>query len=118
MKVLPKSPPRKFRVGRDGAVEIFDCGSICLEPDQQVTFTTPDGGAYDVARKDWGFYATPSLEGRLPDHGLRPVLARNAAGRSYVLLVEHGHETAFQAYLEQEGMTVVRWLDSDPDPGP
>ena len=115
MRIDRKSPPRRFRVGRDAAVEMSDCGTIRLEPDEQVTFVTPDGAEYDVARKEWGFYATPSLEGRLPEHGLRPLLVRNAAGRSYVLLVERGREAALRRYLEAEAMRILRWLDEDPE---
>ncbi|MCR9221866.1 MAG: hypothetical protein NXI21_16700 [Alphaproteobacteria bacterium] len=104
-------PPRRFRVGRDGAIELSECARIALQPDEQVTFTTPAGGEYDVARKDWGFYATPSLNGRLPAHGLRPALCANAAGQLYLLLVETGCEEAFHAYLDGEAMRVLLWLD-------
>ncbi len=116
MKVSPTSPPRRFKTGRKADVEISDCGTIALTPDEQVTFITPDGGEFDVARKDWGFYATPSLEARLPNHGLRPLLARNTAGRSFILLVETGRETQLEAYLAREEMRILRWLDTDPEP--
>ncbi len=103
-------PVRTFRAGAH--MEMKDCGRIALDPDEQVTFTTPSGGEHDVARKDWGFYTTASLNARLPEHCLHPVLARNAAGRWYLLLVERGHEVAFRAYLDREGMTLVCWMDN------
>lgn len=115
MRFAPKTPPRRFTVGKTRDIEISDCGCIHLEPDEQVTFTTPDGGEYDVARKDWGFYATPSLESRLPKFGLRPALARNAAGQTFILLVEAGKEGAFARYLEDEAMHLIRWLDTGLD---
>lgn len=111
MEIDRKTPPRRFTVGREGAITIADCAAIALAPDEQVTFTTPSGGEYDVARKDWGFYATPSLNGRLPAHGLRPALCVNVAGQLYLLLREDGHEGAFEAYLEAEGIRVLVWLD-------
>jgi len=112
MNISPKDPPRPFRVGADGAIEMRDCGSIALAPDDQVTFTTPDGGEFDVARKAWGFYATPSLNGRLPAHGLRPALCGNPAGQLYLLLVETGSEAAFERYLAEQKMHVLCWLDA------
>ena len=113
MKFALREPPRKFEVGNAVRFMMSDCGSIALEPDEQVTLTTPAGGEYDVARKDWGFYATPSLNGRLLDFGLRAVLIRNVVtGRYFVLLVEHGRETAFEAYMRQESLEVIAWLDS------
>jgi hypothetical protein len=90
-----------------------DCGRVELEPDEQLTFTTPDGAEYDVARKSWGFYATPSLNGRLREFGLRGVLVRNRIGRYFVLLVERGHEDEFESYRALEELDVIAWLDSD-----
>lgn len=112
MEFTQKDPPRRFRVGADGAIEMADCGSLALSPDEQVTFTTPAGGEFDVARKAWGFYATPSLNGRLPAHGLKPALCRNPAGQLYLLLVETGQEAAFERYLAEQEMDVLCWLDA------
>jgi hypothetical protein len=93
--------------------EMSDCGALSLEPDEQVTFVTADGGEYDVARKEWGFYATPSLNGRLSRFGLRAVLVRNRlTDRYFVLLVDRGREPEFADYLARESCDVVTWLDS------
>lgn len=113
MKFEPKEPPRRFAVGNAVRFEMKDCGTVRLDADEQVTFTTGSGAEYDVARKDWGFYATPSLNGRLEQFGLRGVLIRNrGTGRYFVLLVERGHEPAFDAYCVQENLAIVAWLDS------
>jgi hypothetical protein len=113
MKFDPKDPPRRFTVGNDVRFEMADCGTVALGPDEQVTFVTEAGGQYDVARKEWGFYATPSLNGRLAAFGLRAVLIRNRlTDRYFVLMVERGHEPAFDAYLAQESCDVIAWLDS------
>ena len=113
MKFAPKDPPRRFKVGNAVKFDMKDCGSLALEHDEQVTFTTEGGAEYDVARKDWGFYATPSLNGRLEQFGLRGVLIKNrGTGRYFVLLVEKGRERAFDAYCEQENLAVISWLDT------
>ncbi len=114
MKLHEIQPPRTFTVGRSGnAMVISDCGRVDLRPDEMVVFTTPGGGEYDVVRKDWGFYATPSLNGRLRDHGLRGVLIRNPHGKAYLLLVERGREAEFEDYMRRDQLHVVAWLDSD-----
>jgi hypothetical protein len=77
-----------------------------------VTFLTEDGGEYDLTRKEWGFYATPSLNGRLAGFNLRAVLVKNRVHRFFVLLVERGKEDAFNRYVRQEPLTIVTWLDS------
>jgi hypothetical protein len=113
MRFEPKDPPRTFTVGNSVQFEIKDCGNVYLNPDEQVTFVTEAGAEYDVAAKDWGFYATPSLNGRLQQFGLRGVLIRNrGTGRYFVLLVGQGQEAAFDAYCRQENLAVITWLDN------
>lgn len=113
MKFEAKNPPRRFTVGNSVKFDMLDCGEVRLKPDEQLTFKTPSGAEYDIAAKDWGFYATPSLNGRLEQFGLRGVLIRNRdTGRYFVLLVERGHEPQFDAYCAQENLAVIAWLDN------
>ena len=111
MKMNPKNPPRKFRVGEHKQIEISDCASIELSADEQVTFVTPSGKEYDVARKSWGFYATPSVNGRLVKQGFKTALVKNAFGQCYVMLVEPEKMEDFKKYIQQENSQVVEWLD-------
>jgi SAM-dependent methyltransferase len=115
MKLVVNDPPRTFATGRGAPIEIRDVAHIALEPDEQVTFTTPAGCEYDVTRKSWGFYATPSLNGRLLNFNLRAAIARGPAAKYYVFLVERGREPDFERYLAAEQNTLVRWLDNDAD---
>ena len=104
---------RKYQVGLGAVkIDITDSGSILLAPDEQVTFTTERGGQYDVTRKSWGFFATPSLNGRLPKFNLRPVLIK-ARERYFVLLVERGCEEGFDKYVRDHGYLIALWLDED-----
>jgi hypothetical protein len=110
VKVRRRSPARRFPAGE---VEIDHVADVALEPDEQVTFVASSGSELDVVRKSWGYYATSSLNGRLPAHGLRAVLVRGADGRAWLLLVESGLEADFDRYREQQGLEVLIWLDSD-----
>ena len=113
MRFTQKLPPRRFTVGNIIKLEMSDCGTLALAPDEQVTLVTESGAEFDVARKDWGFYATPSLNGRLQSFGLRGVLIRNTLTSCYfVLLVERGREDAFSTYMARESLEIVAWLDS------
>lgn len=114
MRVTPIDPPRVFEVGQPGRrIRMKDTARIALEPDEQVTFVAESGAKYDVARKSWGFYATPSLNARLVQFGFRAALVKSPSARFYVLLVERGKEAEFQRYLEVEDLFVVCWLDGD-----
>lgn len=113
MKIDVTAPPRAFMVGRRASVELKDCGRIALGSEELVTFVTPAGGEFDVTAKSWGFHATPSTNARLARFGLRTVLVLNSKGHLFVLLVERGQEAGFQAYIDDEQLRVLAWLDDD-----
>lgn len=112
MKFNAAVPPREFSVGSAG-ITLKDCGQLALEADEQVTLVTPYGAEYDVARKSWGFYATPSVNGRLRRFGWKTALVRGADGRAYVMLVEEACESMFREYLGAEKHRLLCWLDDD-----
>ena len=115
MNIYPQKPARIFKVGKpENKIVMKDCGKIILEPDEQITFKTESGAEYDLARKDWGFYSTPSLNGRLSSFGLRGVLIKNReTARFFVLLVEKGKEVLFDKYCKLENLAVISWLDCE-----
>jgi hypothetical protein len=86
---------------------------MALADDEQITFVTDSGTQYDVVRKRWGYYATPSLSHRLAGFNLHAVLAKNRLGKYFILLVERGCEASFEDYIGKEQMHIVSWLDSD-----
>jgi len=111
MKHQLKDTPRKFQVGSDGSICISDWGKVLLAPDDMISFTTPSGRDYDVVAKDWGFYATPSLNGRLKKQGFKTALVRNEQGQVYVMLVEIDRLQDFENYLRATVQHRLEWLD-------
>ena len=111
MRVKPTEPPRKFGVGLRGDIILTDCAHIELDANEQVTFLSPDGNEYDVVRKPWGYYATPSINGRLRDNGYRTALVENSNGRFYIMLVEESQLSEFEQYCLDDEQRVVEWLD-------
>ena len=118
MRFESVDPPREFEVGRHGA-RLRHAGDAHLEPDEVLTLKTESGTEVDLTRKSWGYYGSPSLNGRLRDFSLRAALAMGVpredeeAPRMYLMLVEEGKEDEFERYLDKEEMRVVAWLDSD-----
>ena len=113
MKFEVKKPPRIFEVGDRNKISIADCAELDLEPNEQVTFKTASGAEYDVTRKEWGFYATPSTNGRLKRFGWRTALVMSPRGQYYIFLMEPGKQAEFDSYLNEEGHSVVKWLDDE-----
>tara|TARA_Y100000588_G_scaffold392671_1_gene505457 strand:+ start:2980 stop:3336 length:357 start_codon:yes stop_codon:yes gene_type:complete len=114
MKTDFSTEPRKFWSDQAKTIEISDYGKIKLEPNEMISFQTCDGKEYDVARKSWGFYATPSVNSRLKNEGFKTALVNNSKGQLYIMLVEKGKMDDFHAYLEKEANEVVEWLDEKP----
>jgi hypothetical protein len=113
MKITSVDPPREYECGFDIKRTIRDCARVELKADEQITLLADSGAEYDVTRKNFGFYATPSTNSRLARFGLRTAIARNRLGQLFILLVESGKEPLFDLYLGEEKMQLVTWLDTD-----
>ncbi|MBN2735003.1 MAG: hypothetical protein JXQ82_09135 [Methanomicrobiaceae archaeon] len=113
MKIIPITPPREFEVGfPEHRQTLKDCAHIELDPDEQVTLKTDEGNEFDIVKKDWGFYATPSLNSRLLKYNLHAALCKNRIDNYFILLVEDGKQETFLEYLNLEKMEIIMWLDS------
>jgi hypothetical protein len=109
MKIIKNKPPRKFKPNK--SIVLKDCGKIYLEPNEQVTFVTKKKQEYDVCKKDWGFYATPSINGRLKSFNFKTALIKNITSKKiYLFLIEEGEEKKLYKYLKKENCKILKWL--------
>ena len=111
MKVKLKKIPREFKVGINGETTIKDFGKIEASENEMLSFVNQNGKEYDVAAKDWGFYATPSINGRLKNEGFKTGLVRNSFNKYYVVLVDEEKLDSFYSYLKLDDQVLVEWLD-------
>lgn len=112
MNIDQKIPPREFRVGKNSEICIKDSASITLGENEQVTFTN-EGKEFDVCKKKWGFYATPSTNRRLKSYGYLTCICVNESGSIYVLVVDENYQEDFFLYLTAQNMKILSWLDDD-----
>jgi hypothetical protein len=113
LKFIPRDPVREFEVGTQKTI-LSDCGNVELQKDEQITILRNSGAEFDFVAKEWGFYATPSVNGRLVKFGLRTaIVINNRTRKRFILVLEKGFEESFFKYLEAELMVVERWLDED-----
>ncbi len=111
MKHYFKKVPRQFQVGLKKQITLNDCGEIELAPDEQLTFKSEDGKEYDFVKKTWGYYATPSINGRLKRYGFKVAIVVNEiTDMKFVMVVEEDKEVDFQEYLKEETLKVLEWL--------
>tara|TARA_B100001059_G_C17702415_1_gene510861 strand:+ start:116 stop:472 length:357 start_codon:yes stop_codon:yes gene_type:complete len=111
MKVKIKNPPREYNVGIKKDIKIKDCGTIDLYEDEQVTFLTRSNEEYDICKKSWGFYATPSVNSRLIKFNFKTALVKNSKNQVYIMIVEKDKLNEFFKYLEKDQNELVEWLD-------
>lgn len=108
-----KKNPRLYKVGLKNQITIKDCGDISLEDNEQVTFTSKSDARYDFTKKNWGFYATQSINKRLIDEGFKTALVSNRMHRIYVMVVEIRYLDLFKEYCEIEDQKILIWLDDE-----
>ena len=109
MRIIKKKPPRKFKPSKN--IIIKDCANIYLNSNEQVTFLTKKKQEYDVCKKEWGFYATPSVNGRLKSYNFKTAIIQNIKTKKiYIFIFKKGKEKKFYRYLKEENCKVIKWL--------
>ena len=103
--------PRVFSVDENKEHFLTDFGKILLDSEEMISFCTDDGSEYDVVAKEWGFYATPSINARLIDQGFKTALVKNTEDRFYIMLVKKTSLEKFHIFLKEGRETLVEWLD-------
>ena len=110
MRVSLKNPPRVFSVGLKGNIKISDCGTLALEPNEQITFLADAGSEYDVVRKDWGFYATPSINKRLLKNNFFAYIVQNRKTKFFfIMIVNSTKSKSFLKYIKKENLVLIPW---------
>ena len=113
MKFKKNKVPRPIVVGIKKKLIIKDMGTVYLAPNEQLTFITESKKKYDFARKNWGFYVTPSINSRLKKEGFKTALVRNSLNRIFVMIVEKKRMSIFKKYLNTENCDLLAWLDKN-----
>ena len=107
MKIEIKN--RKFKVND---IEITHISDIELNDDEMITFKK-ENKEYDFVAKEWGYYATPSINGRLKSFGYKTALVKNSYDKLFINVVEVEKMDKFLEYLKKENSKVLEWLDEN-----
>ena len=113
MKIKIKKKPRIFNVNvGNSKIQLNDTASIMLKKNEQVTFKYL-GSEYDVAKKDWGYYATPSINKRLKKFRYECALIKNSQNKFFLCFINKDMKKKFMLYLKKDGQKIVCWLNSN-----
>ena len=111
MRIEEINPSRKFTVGTEDKVTIDHAANVYLNDNEQITLVNENGAEYDVTKKNWGYYATPSVNSRLKNQGFKTALVKNSLGQIYIMIVCQKKLSEFSKYLKEEKNVVIEWLD-------
>jgi len=107
MKIKISKKPRLFTVND---ISIKDYGKIQLNKNEMISFITKTKKEYDFTAKEWGFYITPSINGRLRKEGFKIALVKNKLGKIFIKAVEKEKINEFKKYLSSQQEKVLKWL--------
>ena len=108
MKIKKKN--RKFETGITNIV-ITHVADIKLSNDELVTIKVNKKSEYDITRKNWGFYSTPSINKRLLKYGFDSAITYNPNyGTYFMMIVEKNKKKEFIKYLKSQDMVLITWL--------
>jgi hypothetical protein len=106
-----KNLNRKFNVGVKKDIKIKYLKNIHLKPNEQITFISKKNREYDFVKKDWGYYATPSINGRLKKFKFITYLIRSTlTKKKFILVVYKEKVNLFKKYLKKEKLKIVETL--------
>jgi hypothetical protein len=107
IKILKK--PRIFKVVKNKKIK--EVGFLYLKNNEQITFINENKKKYDLVKKSWGYYATPSINDRLKKEGFKTALVRNKFDRYYIMVVDKKKINNFKNYCKAENQKIVEWID-------
>ncbi|MDC3114692.1 class I SAM-dependent methyltransferase [Candidatus Pelagibacter sp.] len=114
MKFNIKKKPRIFTVGFDKSFIVKDFGKINVDHTDKefelLTFSNKKK-EYDFGITNWGYYATPSINGRLKNNGYQTFLVKNIYNKIYIMVVDDNKLIKFRKYIEFENQKILSRLD-------
>ncbi len=109
MNVEITKTPRVFKVE---GVRIKDFGKIFLKEDEMISFKRENNKEYDFVSKEWGFYATPSVNKRLKKEGFKTAIVVNSLNQIYINVVDDQELKSFHEYLNDSNLKILCWMDN------
>jgi len=106
MKIKLKKKPRQFLVGKNKDIKILDIGFLNLNDNEQITLKNKKF-VNEVTKKDWGYYLTNSINGRLINNGFKSFLVSNKKKKIFFLVVQKNKEKEFMKYLKKENLKIL-----------
>ena len=105
-----KKQRRKFKTGTNkNIVNITHVADIKLNNDELINFKFGKSN-YDFVKKNWGFYATASIDKRLKNEGFKTAIVKNIFLNKHIMVVHKSKIGKFKKYCKDHKQIIVKWL--------
>jgi len=102
---------RSFNVGVKNDIKIKHIKNIYLNSNEQITFISKKNREYDFVKKNWGYYATPSINGRLKKFNFITYLIKNKiTNKKFIFVVYKEKKHLLKKYLKKEKLEIISLL--------
>jgi len=109
--MIIKKLNRKFRPSKKSKVTITERAKIYLKNDEQITLIDYKKNQYDIVKKSWGYYSTPSINKRLKKNNYLACIVENVEKKTFFLfLVNTKKKVDFNKYIKINKIKVIKWL--------
>ena len=108
MKIKKKN--RKFKTGITDII-ITHVADLKLSNDELITIKVNKKTEYDITKKNWGFYSTPSINKRLLKFNFKTCIIKNKTSKNiFILIVDKNKIKKLNKYIKNENCIVIKWL--------
>ena len=112
MKIIKKK--RVFQPTKNKKIFLKHVANIDLKNNELVTFIDKND-EYDVVKKSWGYYATPSINKRLANNNFLTFLVKNKATNDlFIFLVKKNKVQLFENFKKKNNYKIVLKLNGEP----
>lgn len=101
-----KRKNRSFFVGKNKKIKITEKAIIKLNNNEQITFLNQKD-EYDVVKKNWGYYCTPSINNRLKVNNFKSFIVSNKKKHIFLMTVNKKKINSFKNYLKSEKIKIL-----------
>ena len=108
MKLKINKKSRKFKVGIKKTI-LKDMGKVYLNNNEQLTFINKKS-EFDFVKKNWGYYATPSINKRLKNFNFRTFLTQNSLKNIFIMTVHKEKIKEFKKYIKEKKIKIIKEL--------
>lgn len=109
MRIVKKN--RFFYPNKFLKIKLKHVANIYLKSDEMITFLDFKKNEYDVVKKSWGYYATPSIDKRLKKNFYETYLVKNAAtNNKFIFIVNIKKKKDFKIYIKKNNIKIIKFL--------